>query len=282
LLHPRLPSFVQSFINDALNSATEICDHDLIAVYLFGGVAKGYFSKNVSDVDLLFIVSDDCPDKTLNTLEDRLENLERKYGILQTESTDLLYYAFQTALFKSHYILRLGNLKNMDASAMFLGGRGLSFLKFSMKLFKALSTSKLMIANILREARIVFGQDVAKQMTIPSTTSTDVVNTFMASWIVSMFGLVSSVFSRSGTRFSLEAMKYYIHNVYSILNNETATINQSINALSKHFLPKSFVIDKFIKLRKAYSHDFLFCAVMPIYLLIAHSKFAKYLRHIRL
>ena len=283
MLHPRLPGFVQSFINDALNSATDICDHDLIAVYLFGGVAKGYFSQKVSDVDLLFIVSDDCSDENLNTLEDRLQNLERKYGILQTDSFDSLYLAFQTALFKSHYVLRLGSLRNMDYSAMFLEGRGLSFLKRNMKLLKSLSTSRLMFRNILKEATILFGEDVVKQLSVPPAISTDYVSVFMASWTISIFGLISSLFSRSSTRFSLEAVKYYIHNVYSLLNNKTTTINQSINyALSKHLLPKSFIIEKFVKLREAYSYDFLFCAVIPLYLLITHSRLTKYLRHIKL
>lgn len=280
--HPRLPSFVQSFVTETLNSAISICGHDLIAVYLFGGVAKGYFSKDVSDVDLLFIVSDDCPDETLNILENRLENLEYKYGILQTDSTDLLYYAFQTALFKSHYILHLGSLKNIDSSAMFFEGMGFSFLKRNLRLFKSISTSEIMIRNILKESKMLFGRDVVKQMTIPSTKNTDVVNIFMASWILSIFGLISGIFSRSGTKFSLETMKYYIHNIYSVLNNKTTTVNQSINALSKHFLPKSFVVDRFVKLRKSYCYDFLFCAVMPLYLLITHWRFIKYLRHTRL
>jgi len=261
----------------------KICDYHLIAVYLFGGVAKGHFSRDVSDVDLLFIIRDDCSDEIVSILENRLEDLEFKYGILQMDSTDLLYYAFQTALFKSHYILRLRDLKEMDFCAMFLERKGLSFLKRNIKLLKSLTPSKLMIRNILKEAKILVGQDVVKQMTIQPTTSTEIINIFMTSWIVSMFGFISSIFSRSSTRFSLEAMKWYIHNIYSILNDKTTTVNQAINyALSKHFLPKSFVIEKFLKLRQTYSYDLVFCAITPLYLLITHSMFTKYFRHVKL
>lgn len=276
-----LPSFVQSFISESLGSAMKICGQHLIAVYIFGGAAKGYFSKDVSDVDLLFIVSDDCSDEDVSMLENRLVRLEAKYGILQTDKVDLLYYAFQVSLFKSHYILRLKNLQEMDSSSMFSAGNGFKLLKYNIKLFDSIVTSRLMMRNILKESRILCGQDVLKQMTTQPTTSTAVVSIFLVSWILSMFGFISSMFSRSGTRFSLEALKWYLHNIYSTLNDETTTIKQSINyALSKHLLPRSFFI-KFLEIRNTYSPNLAFCAVTPLCLMIAHARVNRHLRHVK-
>jgi predicted nucleotidyltransferase len=70
-----------------MDSAMTMCGQHLIAIYIFGGVAKGYFSKDVSDVDLLFIVSDDCSEEVVNMLENRLIHLEAKYEPEKAEGT---------------------------------------------------------------------------------------------------------------------------------------------------------------------------------------------------
>ena len=170
----------------------------------------------------------------------------------------------------------------MDSSSMFSAGKGFKLLKYNTRLFDSISTSRLMMRNILKESRILCGQDVLKQMTVQPTTSTALVSIFMVSWILSIFGLISSMFSRSGTRFSVEALKWYLHNVYSTLNDETTTINQSINyALSKHLLPRPFFVEKFLEIRNTYSPNLVFCAITPLCLMITHARLNRHLRHVK-
>jgi len=164
---------------------------------------------------------------------------------------------------------------------MFLEGKAfrLAFWKILSRPIVQLSPN-IVVRNMLKGSKILFGQDVIKQIAFPPTTSAEISKIFIVSWIMSIFGLISSMFSWSSTRFSLEAMKWYILNVYSIFNNKTATVDQSLRfALSKHFFSGSFVTDKFAELRREYSYDFIFCAVIPVYLLIAHLRLNNYLRH---
>lgn len=276
-----LPNFVQSFITDAIASAKSICPHELIAVYVFGGVAKGYFSKGVSDVDLLFVVDDKCDDEHINMLDNALKNLEAKYGTWETEKIGLLYFSFQASFFKPHYILRSKSILGMRSSDMFLSGKDFSFLKHNIKLFNPLLPSRLIMRNILKESKILLGQDLIKQVPIEPLTN-EITAIFMTSWLLSLFGFISGVLSRSGTIFSIEAIKWYLHNIYSLLNNKTTTIDQAVSyALARNLLPLPFFVQKFFELRENYSHSLVFCAITPIYLLFAHSRATKYLRRLK-
>ena len=273
----------QAFVEKALDLARNVFQQDLISVYVFGGVARGEFCTKTSDVDLLFIVSDECPNETIDRFEGKMEKLEIKQGILPTESVDLLYYAFayKTLFFKSHFTLRLSGLKSLDFHAMFSEGKSfkLAFWKILSRVVFPLAPTRLIIRNMLKGAKLLTGQDLLSQKVLPQTTRSETIKIFIMSWLISIFGIVSSVFSRSSTRFSLGAMKWYLLNVYSIYHGETTTVDRSLRfALTNHFLPESFVTYRFIKLRGECSYDLFFNAILPFYLIASHFRLTRHLR----
>lgn len=284
LVHQSIPRSVENFINEALNLAKDICGPHLISVYLFGGVAKGEFYENTSDVDMLYIISDECPINIIKTLEEKLKKLEFKHKILRMNSKDLLYYAFATksALFKSHFVLRLRSIKHLNFSAMFHESEAfrLTFWKILNKPMLLFSPSRVTIRNIIKEAKILYGEDLIRRISPPTITNCEIAKIFITSWIMSIFGLISSIFSQSGTRFSLEAMKWYVLNVCSVLNGKPATVDSSLKYLSmRHLLPLPMlsISEKFVKLRKNYSHDIVFSIVIPLYLLVSYFKLIRHI-----
>jgi len=275
--------YVQSFVAKALDLAANVYLQDLVSVYIFGGVAKRDYCRRTSDVDLLFIVSDSCSKEVIARFETEMENLEIEQGILPSESEDLLFYAFacKTLFFKSHFTLRLRSLRNLDFEAMVLEGRGfrLALWKILSRTMLRLGPSRLVIRNMLRGAKLLVGQDLLSDIVLPQTTRSETTRIFVMSWLISVFGIVSSVFSRSSTRFSLEAMKWYVLNVYSIFHGEAATVDSSLRfAFANDLLSQSFVIDRFIRLRENCSYDLLFNAILPIYLIAAHFHLTNRLR----
>jgi predicted nucleotidyltransferase len=272
---------VQAFVVNALNLAMSTFHRDLLSVYVFGGVAKGDYCKETSDVDLLFIVSDYCSEGTIEEFEKKMERLELENGILPTKY-GLLFYAFacRTAFFKSHFTVRSRNLVDLDYAAMFLEGKAfkLTFSKILNKIMLPLCPSRLVIKNMLAEARLFYGQDLIKGICFPQAMEKEVVKVFIMSWFISIFGAISSLFSKSSTRFSLEAMKWYILNVYSVFHNKTTTVNSSLEFVTKVSIFSKSIISKFAKLRTECSYDLIFNILLPFSLITAHSRLIHRLR----
>ncbi|MCJ7634749.1 nucleotidyltransferase domain-containing protein [Candidatus Bathyarchaeota archaeon] len=273
----------KAFIAKTLSLAANVYQQHLISTYVFGGVAKGDFRRKISDVDLLFIVDDNCPDEITDRFEAKMERLEVEQGILPAETVDLLFlaFAYKTLLFKSHFTFRLTSLKHLDFNAMFSEGKGfrLTFWKILSRIVLPLGPSRLAIRNMLKEAKLLTGPDLFGDLVFPQIAGSETTRIFIASWLLSIFGIVSSVFSRSSTRFSLEAMKWYVLNVYSIFHEEASTVDRSLRfALANGLLPQSFAADRFVHLRKDCSYDLIFNSTLPIYLIVAQFQLIRHIR----
>jgi len=277
----KVPPNVYAFIANALNLATNMFQRDLLSVYIFGGIAKGDYCKETSDVDLLFIVSDYCSEEIIDEFEKKMEKLELESGILPTKY-DSLFYAFacRTAFFKSHFTVRAKSLANLDYVAMFFESRAsqLTFSKILSRIMLFLCPYKLVIRNMFAEARLLLGQDLIKDASFPQVMEKEVIKVFVMSLFISIFGAISSLFSKSSTRFSLEAMKWYILNIYSIFHNKAASVRSSLEFVVKNDILSKSIISKFTKLRAEYSYDFIFNALLPIYLITANSRVIHRLR----
>jgi predicted nucleotidyltransferase len=206
------PDEVRDYIKKIIEHSKKICGEHLLSIYLFGGLTKGYFDKEVSDVDLLFIVSDNCPLEVVAKLEKTLEYLEVKHRLINISNTLNFIFATKTAMFKSHFILQLGSLRKMDFQAMFHQGKG-----FELPLGKLLfyiSPSKLVIRNLILECSLVYGHDVIKDVKPPMATIFDLHKSLLVGIGLSILGVVSSFITKAGTKFTYEGFKWYVLNAY--------------------------------------------------------------------
>lgn len=265
----RNTQLVESFIEEAINNAKNTCGKYLCSVQLFGGLVKGQFSKGVSDVDLLFIVTDDCPLETVRRLEHELEKLEIKYGFLNPGDVLLYTFASRTALFKSHFVLRLGSLKSMDFRAMFKEGQGFDF-SIGPILFP-FAPARLVIQNMLLGSKTLYGDRVVKTLDLPLPSFLEFNKSFIVSLLISIFGALASIVSPVGTRFSIEAIKWHILNAYAYLEQKATDVKSATQyVISKENLITPVIINRFLRLRKKYSRDLIFSFICPLYLLFIH------------
>jgi len=281
MLPNKAPISVCAFITEALSLAARVFRHDLLAVYVFGGVAKGNYYRETSDVDLLFIVSDSCSEELIEDFEKNMERLELKSGILQAKH-DLLFYAFasKTAFFKSHFVVRIRSLLNLDFFALFKEGKAfnLALSNILNRILFSLCPYRLVIKNMLVEARLLYGKDLIKEMAFPRITEIEVIKVFITSYLLSVFGAISSLLSKSSTRFSLEAMKWYVLNVYSIIHNRAAAVSDSLEFVVRNNIFNKTIASRFAELKEKFSYDLMFNISLPVYLVIAHIRFARFLQ----
>ncbi|MEM2143761.1 MAG: nucleotidyltransferase domain-containing protein [Candidatus Jordarchaeaceae archaeon] len=278
----QLDSEVQVFVFKAIREAITVYGLNLISVYVFGSAAKGGYCKQTSDVDLLFIINETCPNELIALFEKNMERLELEEGILVSKDADSLLWKFSrnSAMFKSHFTLRIQSVLSLAFRDLLLEGKCFNLIlpKMICKVVLLFTPSVLVVKNMFREAQLLYGKDVLRQIRYPPLTSTDVAKVFITSFLISVFGAISSVFSASSTRFSLEAMKWYVINLYSLINNRTASVEQSLKfAELHHFFPPSRLCCEFRRLRNQYKKEIMFNFSLPLYLIYAHYQFLRYL-----
>ncbi len=64
-----VPPKLLPYFEQVVRESSGICGDKLRSVILFGSLVRGEFSESVSDVDLLFVVSDDTPHVTIKRLD---------------------------------------------------------------------------------------------------------------------------------------------------------------------------------------------------------------------
>jgi len=272
-LHNQIPRRVEAFIGETVHVARKICGDHFLSLYLFGGLVYGEF-KETSDVDLLFILDEECSEETKTKLEKALETVEIKDGFLKTDKENALFYifAYRTALFKSHFVVRLKSLKEMNLKRLFIEGRGFD-LRFGMTLFP-LGPSRLVIRNVLAGGIIVYGDDVINTIAMPKPSPSDFNKSLVMSLFMSVFGALFSFMSRSGTRFSLEAFKWYIINAHSFLIDKPSNVKLAESFIRSR-VGQIIFLSRFSRLRKDYSRDLVFAVFCPLCIIYLHFKLLR-------
>lgn len=200
VLSPVPPKLVPYF-EQVVRESSEICGDKLRSIILFGSLARGEFSESVSDVDLLFVVSDDTSHATIKKLDSTLERLEFSAGPVRDRSHFLRVFASRTALFKSHFIIRYGTFLSLDAKRLFEEAEGFRLPLGG--LFFQLAPRDLAVSNILSGAVVVWGENVLSRIS-PTRPPGSLGRVFIVSLVLSLFGALSSLMFYDGTFFSLE------------------------------------------------------------------------------
>ena len=258
---PRIPPEFISYFEQAILASSGICGDKLRSIILFGSFAHGDLSKSVSDVDLLFVVSDDTPDATIEKLDSALKKLESSVGPARSRSHFLWVFASRTALFKSHFIVRHGTLLSLDAGRLFEEAESFK-LPFG-RLFFHLAPKELVVSNILKGAVVVWGENILGNISNPDPLGS-LGRVFIVSMVLSLFGAVSSLIFYDGTFFSLEAIKWFLLDTSPRSTAGPPGLNKAITKI-RGWGP-SHMLRIFIGLRERYRRSVMFSLTCPFYL----------------
>ena len=164
MIHPK----VREYVRQVIQKSVTICGAHLPSVVLFGSAAREQFSEGVSDVDLILVVSDDTPNQVVRKLDTELERFEATKGPMKHRSHFLKVFAYKTALFRSHFVVKDGALRSLDTRRLFNQGGGFS-LPLGRLLF-SLAPADLVLRNVLRGAVVVHGENVISSLRLPDPT----------------------------------------------------------------------------------------------------------------
>jgi predicted nucleotidyltransferase len=244
----RLPARVQTYIE----SVVGVCAQDqapLVSLILFGSAAKGGFSGDVSDVDLIIVVRDDASSATRRRLREAVASLETLHGLRSgtTPSSGSFQARVERAVGHgfSCFVCTRSDLISGDVARVL-------DLRATEKPF----VDRIVFASIVASAVTVWGEDVLPGVPVPCVRRLDV---FKA-----LFGFSSQVFLSAitfpvlpdATKYAMGALKHSLHSCYFCYHGQTAALAEEVDFFRRFGGSRAFV--DLLALRGEYRRSFGF------------------------
>lgn len=240
---PRFPARVQAYL-DALVAGCQDERHPLVSVAVFGSAARGGFSQQVSDVDLIVVLADGATEEARAAVHQRVARLEEAHGFRPRDGRPksaleaFIDRAAGNAL--SCFVCTRGDLLS-GSVARVLGLRP----------HEALLVDRIVFANIIASAVTAWGEDLLPRVPVPSIRRVDVYK--------ALFGLhgqlvlinASYALLPGATRHAMAVLKHSLHNCFFVYEMRAETLEHEV-AFFKTRLGGSDVLDELLSLRGHY------------------------------
>ena len=245
----RLPARVQTY----LEALVQTCAKDrplLVSVILFGSAAKGGFSEDVSDVDLIIVLQDDTSRTTRRQLSEDVARLEVLHGLRPATAHSRRALRALIDRVMAHgfscFVCTRGDLISGDVARV-LGVGPLEML----------SVDRIIFANIIASAVTVWGDDLLPQVPVPSVRRLDV---FKALFTFSSQVLLSAVafpVLPDATKYAIGTLKRSLHSCFFCYHRRPASLEEEVDFFQRR-LGASQTLVELLALRRTYRRSFAF------------------------
>ena len=245
----QLPARVQTYIEALVRT----CAQDrapLVSVVLFGSAAKGGFSGDVSDVDLIIVVPDDASRAIRRRLGEDVARLETFHGLrpATTHSPGGLRARIERAVGHgfSCFVCTRSDLISGDVARV-----------LDLRPLETPFVDRIVFASIVASAVTVWGEDLLPRVPVPSVRRLDV---FKA-----LFGFSGQVFLSAmtfpvlpdATRYAMGALKHSLHSCYFCYHGQTAALEEEVDFFRRRLGASQTLVD-LLALRGEYRRSFAF------------------------
>jgi len=265
----------QEYIKDVLRIIKKHLGLEyLISLTLFGSQLPGKCNnKNISDCDLLIILSNEAPMALIKKCEKYIITLEIKHkfrewdGNLPKKALNAIQYS--TGMFVSHFLTKKKFLQKQKFHKIFGVNRVFSML---------FAPRKIVLSSVIENNRSLYGESIKKNIEKPKVPTLEIVKSLIMNLIISFFSLLISPFrSLKSIKYQLEAVKWSLRASYYYAFEDTLSLNKIIKKFSNPMIAPRFrnskaYFQKFLSLREKLDDDILFMIRSPINILRIHRK----------
>jgi predicted nucleotidyltransferase len=245
----QLPARVRTY----LEALVQTCAQNgplLVSVVLFGSAAKGGFSGDVSDVDLIIVLSDDAPRAQRRRLVEDVARLDIVHGLrpatphppggMRALIDRVMGHGF------SCFVCTRGDVISGDV------GRVLD-----LKPLETLFVDRIVFASIVASAVTVWGEDLLPRVAVPSIRRLDV---FKALYAFSGQMLASAVMFPvlpDATKYAMGTLKHSLHSCFFCYHGRTAALEEEVEFFQRRVGPSQAPVE-LLALRRKYRRSFAF------------------------
>ena len=245
----QLPVRVQTYIE----ALVQTCAQDrapLVSVVLFGSAAKGGFSGDVSDVDVIIVVSDDASRaKRLRLGEDvaRLETLH-ELRPATTHSPGGVRAHIERAVGHgfSCFVCARSDLISGDVVRV-----------LDLRPWEAPFVDRIVFASIVASAMTVWGEDLLPRVPVPSVRRLDVFKALFGFSSQVLLSAVTFPLLPDATKYAMGALKHSLHSCFFCYHQRTTTLEDEVAFFNRR-LGASRTLVELLSLRRQYRRSFAF------------------------
>jgi predicted nucleotidyltransferase len=245
----QLPARVQTHIE----SLVQTCAQDrtpLVSVVLFGSAAKGGFEADVSDVDVIIVVSDDTSRANRLRLGEDVARLETLHELrpAMTHSPGGLRARIERAvghLFPCCVCTR-SDLISGDVARV-----------LDLRPWEAPFVDRIVFASIVASAVTVWGEDLLPSIPVPAVRRLDVFKALFGFYGAVLLSAVTFPVLPDATKYAMGALKHSLHSCFFCYHERTTTLEDEVAFFSRR-LGASRTLAELLSLRRRYRHSFAF------------------------
>jgi predicted nucleotidyltransferase len=262
----QVPARVQTYL-DAL---VQTCAQDgplLVSVVLFGSAAKGGFSGEVSDVDLIIVLSDDASRSQRRQLADDVAHLEALHGLRPptTHSAGRLRALMDRVMAHgfSCFVCTRGDVISGDV------GRVLD-----LRPLETLFVDRIVFASIVASAVTVWGEDLLPRVAVPSIRRLDVFKALFGFFGQVVASAVTFPALPDATKYAMGTLKHSLHSCFFCYHARTAALEEEVDFFQRRLGPSQTLVE-LLALRRTYRPSFAFVIRCLPTLVRLHARTAR-------
>lgn len=245
----QFPVRVEAYL-DALVRTSEEDLPAVVSLVLFGSAAKGGFSGDVSDVDVIIVVPDETSRTQRRRLAESVARLEAVHGLRQPDASSrrapqaFIERAVGHAM--SCFVCTRGDWLSGDvARVLDLGPLEAPFV------------DRIIFASIVASAVTVWGEDLLPRVPVPPVRRFDILKAMFA--LSSQVVLSAAAFPAlpDATKYAMGALKHSLHSCFFCYHRRTATTNEEVDFFQRRLGPIQALKD-LLALRRQYRRSFAF------------------------
>jgi predicted nucleotidyltransferase len=245
----RLPARVQTYIEALVQTCTQKCA-SLVSVVLFGSAAQGGFSGDVSDVDVIIVVSDAVSRADRLRLSEDVARLESLHelrpanidspGRVQARIERAVGHAF------SCFVCTRSDLISGEVARV-----------LDLRAWEAPFVDRIIFASIVASATTVWGEDLLPHVPVPPLRRLDVFKALFGSSGQVLLSAVTFPVLPDATKYAMGALKHSLHSCFFCYHQRTTTLEDEV-AFFNARLGTSRTLVELLSLRRQYRRSFAF------------------------
>ena len=245
----RLPARVQAYVEALVQTCAQ---HriPLVSMVLFGSAAKGGFSRDVSDVDLIIVVPDDASRAKRRRLGEEVARLETVHGLrpATAHSRGRLRALIERAVGHglSCFVCTRSDLISGDVARV-----------LDLRPLEAPFVDRIVFASIVASAVTVWGEDLLPRVPVPPVRRLDVFKALFAFSGGVFLSAVTFPVVRDATKYAMGTLKHSLHSCYFCYHGRTAALEVEVDFFCRRLGASRALVD-LLALRREYRASFAF------------------------
>ena len=245
----RLPARVQAYVEALVQTCAQ---HrvPLVSMVLFGSAAKGGFSGDVSDVDLIIVVPDDASRAKRRRLGEEVARLETVHGLRLATAHSLgrLRALIERAVGHgfSCFVCTRSDLISGDVARV-----------LDLRPLEAPFVDRIVFASIVASAVTVWGEDLLPRVPVPPVRRLDVFKALFAFSGGVFLSAVTFPVVRDATKYAMGTLKHSLHSCYFCYHGRTAALEVEVDFFCRRLGASRTLVD-LLALRGEYRASFAF------------------------